>query len=85
VRLKVLLLFSVFVVSALAMDSGFVRSDLPLAIAAIAAVGVYFVRCETCRSTIYYERGGSRHVPVGPYASRFMFQKRCPVCSQGRL
>ena len=52
-----------------------------------AAVLFYFVRCETCHSSIYYTSGGKRTLFLGDPSSRqrFLFASRCPVCGQERF
>jgi hypothetical protein len=52
-----------------------------------AAVLFYFVRCETCHSSIYYTAGGERTLFFGDSSSRqrFLFASKCPVCGQERF
>src|SRR5579864_2880030 len=52
-----------------------------------AAVLFYFVRCETCQSSIYYTAGGKRTIFFGDSSSgqRFLFASKCPVCGQERF
>lgn len=85
VRAKALLLTAVFAICGYAYALDLTQSMLPFAIASVAAIGLYFVRCETCKSSIYYERGGTRHFPASLYSVRFLLQRKCPVCSMRRL
>jgi hypothetical protein len=54
------------------------------AVASIAAISVmflYFVRCERCRSSLYYRAGGAR----APWKVSFLWAKRCPCCELERI
>jgi hypothetical protein len=82
VRIKAVLLHIVFLCCAIALAN---RSDHVLALMGIAgasAILVYFVRCESCKSSIYYRAGGERY-PPNP--SRFLYSARCPYCELKRF
>jgi hypothetical protein len=55
------------------------------AVAALSAVLFYFIRCETCHSSIYYRRGGRRAFPAGLGAFALLTKKRCPECGMDRI
>ena len=85
VRLKSVLLLAVF----LGCVIGF-YNDSPHALALFAVAGAssllqYFVRCESCHSSIYYRAGGGRNLLFGPSSYRFMYSSQCPYCGLERF
>ena len=61
------------------------HTNLLIAISGASAVLNFFVRCESCKTSIYYRAGGERNFTVGPYYYRFMLAAKCPVCGLRRL
>lgn len=85
VRVKAAALFGGFVVCLICLRLGLWSQAVLFGIAAVCAVGVYFVRCEQCKSSIYFVTGGSRRFPAGPSAYRFLLSASCPYCGRPRL
>jgi DNA-directed RNA polymerase subunit RPC12/RpoP len=56
--------------------------DAVLAVAGISAVSAWFIRCERCKSSIYYRAGGTR---FPSYGVKFLITSRCPHCGLRRL
>jgi hypothetical protein len=55
-----------------------------LAAAGASAVLFYFIRCEKCKSSIYYTAGGKRHLFLWG-APRFLMANECPICGLIRV
>jgi hypothetical protein len=55
-----------------------------LAIAGVSAILLYFVRCERCKSSIYYTAGGKRSLRLLG-APGFLMAKKCPICGKLRV
>jgi hypothetical protein len=85
VRAKAVLLAAIFLGCGTALKHSVAYEDTLLAIAGISAMLLWFVRCETCKSSIYYQAGGGRRL-FPTYASmKFFAARRCPGCGQERL
>jgi len=85
VRVKVALLFLIFLacVIALRLDSAY--EDALLAVAGVSAVLFWFVRCESCKSSIYYRAGGKRKLFFGAGTLVFLLARECPCCKLVRV
>ena len=57
-------------------------SAIAFGVAMICAVSTWFIRCERCHSSIYYEAGGRR---FPSYGAMFLIRNRCPHCGLERL
>jgi hypothetical protein len=53
--------------------------DWMFIVAAIIATLPWFIRCEKCKSSIYYKGGGARHLSF----ATFFTARRCP-CNQSQ-
>lgn len=85
VRVKALILFAVFLSCGVALKVGTPFENTLLALAGTSAVLLYFVRCEWCKSSIYYVKGGKHTFPVGTVSFRFLSRKKCPYCAGERI
>jgi 4-hydroxybenzoate polyprenyltransferase len=86
VRIKAAILAAVFLASSVVLTIvPHWHDDALLAVAGCAAILFYFVRCESCHSSIYYRRGGRRAFPAGPNALAVLASKRCPECGRERI
>jgi hypothetical protein len=54
------------------------------AIAGASAILLYFVRCEQCKSSIYYTAGGKRNLLI-LNALGFLTAKKCPNCGKPQV
>jgi len=85
-RVKVAVLFLVFISCWCAvLWAPHWHTDAVFVVAAVAAVLVYFVRCESCHSSIYYRAGGERSLFVGKTSILVLVGKHCPVCGLERI
>jgi hypothetical protein len=88
VRVKYLILAAIFLSGYIVIPTA---SSPPTHFWIFAAMGVasmlfYFVRCETCHSSIYYTAGGKRNFFVGGSSTwRFIVASKCPVCGRKRF
>jgi hypothetical protein len=82
--MKMVVVSVVFVALAAAIRLQLGNETLLLGFAVLVAISPYFVRCETCKSSIYYRTGGQRMFPAGPSALKFMFSRKCPYCGHER-
>jgi hypothetical protein len=89
VRVKAVVVFTAFLGCWIAVLYGSTHGGALLAVAGAAAVLLYFVRCESCHSSIYYRAGGERTLFFGPRASLrgfgFLASGRCPYCGLERF
>jgi hypothetical protein len=85
VRLKSVLLLTVFLGCLIALRKGSPHVIALFAVAAASSLLQYFVRCESCHSSIYYRAGGSRSLIAGPSTVRFLYSNRCPYCGLERF
>jgi hypothetical protein len=53
-------------------------------IAGVSAILFYFVRCEQCKSSIYYSAGGKRNLLLLE-APGFLMARKCPICGKLRV
>ena len=84
-RVKMAGVFVAFLCCALAIKAG-IGSQLIVFLAAMfVSVLPYFIRCENCKSSIYYRAGGKRAIFMGPSTVHFVFAKRCPCCGAVRV
>jgi di/tricarboxylate transporter len=86
VRVKVAFLFVTFLGCWILLkyfDSRRYESTL-FAIAGVSATLFYFVRCEQCKSSIYYSAGGKRSLLLLG-APGFLMAKKCPICGKLRV
>jgi hypothetical protein len=60
------------------------HSNAVFLVAAVAAVLVYFVRCESCHSSIYYRAGSERSFFADKTALLMLVGKQCPICGLKR-
>jgi hypothetical protein len=85
VRLKSIALDAVFLGCLVAIFSGSPHVLALFGGAAVSSILQYFVRCESCHSSIYYQAGGGRTLIFGPSRSRFMYNSQCPYCGLERV
>jgi hypothetical protein len=52
--------------------------------AGVSAMLFYFVRCEQCKSSIYFTAGGTRNLRLLGAPGSLM-AKRCPICGKLRV
>jgi hypothetical protein len=45
---------------------------------------VYLIRCESCKSSIYYRAGGTRMLVQTPSSYGFLSARHCPYCGLER-
>jgi len=79
-RVKIAILFTVFVCCWLAFDENAI-----LGVAGASAILMYFVRCESCHSSIYYRKGGVRKIFGAFDYYKFALAGRCPCCARKRI
>jgi len=84
-RVKMAGVFVAFLCCALALKAGFGNQFVVLLTAMFVSVLPYFIRCENCKSSIYYRAGGKRAIFMGPSTAYFVFAKRCPCCDAVRV
>jgi hypothetical protein len=84
-RVKMAGVFLAFLCCALALKEGFGNQFVVLLTAMFVSVLPYFIRCENCKSSIYYRAGGKRAIFMGPSTAYFVFAKRCPCCGVVRV
>jgi len=86
VRIKAAVLFVLFLVCLylLKIITSEKYQDIILLVAAGLSVGAYFIRCETCKSSIYYRAGGERRFFPTPSSFGFLVAARCPCCGMER-
>jgi hypothetical protein len=82
VRVKAILLFVIFTGCWLSLKFSGKNENLFLAISGVSAVLVFFIRCEGCKSSIYYQRGERRFPPFGLVG--FLMAGQCPICGRRR-
>jgi hypothetical protein len=86
VRVKGVVLFLIFYACWLYLKyfDGPRYENTLLAVAGASALLFYFVRCEKCKSSIYYTAGGKRHLFLWG-APRFLMANECPICGLIRV
>lgn len=86
VRVKAAAVVLLFLICALLLKitSSEKYQDIIFLVAAAICVAPYFIRCETCHSSIYYGAGGERHFFAGQRFNTFLFAARCPYCGMER-
>lgn len=86
VRVKAVVLFLIFYACWLYLRyfDGPRYGNMILAVAGASALLFYFVRCEKCKSSIYYTAGGKRHQFLWG-APRFLMANECPICGLIRV
>ncbi len=84
-RVKMLCIVSGFLLCCGAIRFGFGNETLFFVLAMGLSVLPLFVRCETCKSSIYYRAGGRRALPVAPGAYTFVLASTCPYCGRKRI
>ena len=81
VRLKGATVFLIFVACWLWLKYISSHENLVFSIAAITAILPWFLRCERCKSSIYYRAGGVR---MPRYSLSFFTARQCPCCGLER-
>jgi hypothetical protein len=86
-RVKIAFLFMVFFGCWLALALHVARDyeNAVFFIAAASAILMYFVRCESCHSSIYYRKGGVRKIFGSFDFYKFALAGRCPCCGRKRI
>ena len=86
-RVKILILFTVFLCCWLAFTFNVSRNyeNAIFCVAGASAILIYFVRCESCHSSIYYRKGGTRKLFGGFDYYKFALAGRCPCCGRERI
>jgi hypothetical protein len=84
-RVKMAGVFIAFLCCGFALKMSFGNPLVVLSTAMFVGVTPYFIRCEHCKSSIYYRAGGKRVILMGPSAVYFVFAKRCPCCGASRV
>jgi hypothetical protein len=86
-RVKIAILFGVFFCCWLAFALKIARNyeNAILGVAGASAILMYFVRCESCHSSIYYRKGGVRKFFGSFDYYKFALSGRCPCCGRKRI
>ena len=84
-RVKIACLTLVFLGCGVGLRLGSGHDNVLIAVAGLSAVLFYFVRCESCKSSIYYRKGGERKFLFGTGSVAFLLARQCPCCGLERL